>query len=291
MKISGFTIIKNAIINDYPIIEAITSILPVVDEMVVLVGDSSDGTRELVKSIGSDKIKIFDSVWDHSLRKGGSVLAVETDKAFKLVDPESTWAFYIQADEVVHEKYLPAIVEACKKYKDDERVEGLLFKYVHFYGAYSLVGDSRRWYSREIRIIRNDKTINAYKDAQGFRKGNVRLKVKPVEGYIYHYGWVKSPQQMKKKMKEVSKYWNEETDNWQEYMKSEDVFNFDDFDSLDKFTGSHPAVLQQRVANQHWDIPYDLTKKKFSFKDKLLYWFEKKTGIRPFEFKNYKIIR
>ncbi|MCW3106247.1 MAG: glycosyltransferase family 2 protein [Segetibacter sp.] len=290
MKISGFTIIKNAIINDYPIVEAITSILPVVDEMIVLVGDSSDATKELVQSINSEKIKIFDSVWDHSLRKGGAVLAVETNKAFALIDPESTWAFYIQADEAVHEKYLPAITEACKKYKDDQQVEGLLFNYLHFYGTYDYVGDSRQWYNREIRIIRNDKSISAYKDAQGFRKGRTKLKVKPIDAFIYHYGWVKSPAQMKKKMKEVSKYWHEESDNWKSYMNSEDFFNFEEFDSLDKFTGSHPAVLQQRIKEQNWNVKLDLTKKRFSAKDKFLYWFEKKTGIRLFDFKNYKII-
>src|ERR1044071_3743615 len=123
MKISGFTIIKNAIINDYPVVEAITSILPVVDEMIVLVGDSEDATKDLIKGISSPKIKIFDSVWDKSLRKGGEVLSVETNKAFKLTDPQSTWAFYIQADEAVHEKYLPAIQAACQKYKDDLRIE------------------------------------------------------------------------------------------------------------------------------------------------------------------------
>ena len=136
MKISGFTIIKNAIINDYPIVEAITSILPVVDEMIVLVGDSQDATRELVQNINSNKIKIFDSVWDQSLREGGKVLAVETDKAFHLINPESTWAFYIQADEAVHERYLPAIKEACTRYQNDRKVEGLLFRYLHFYGTY-----------------------------------------------------------------------------------------------------------------------------------------------------------
>ncbi len=70
MKISGFTIIKNAIINDYPIVEAITSILPIIDEVIVLVGDSNDDTKKLVQGINNDKIKIFDSIWDQSLRKG-----------------------------------------------------------------------------------------------------------------------------------------------------------------------------------------------------------------------------
>lgn len=291
MKISGFTIIKNAVINDYPIAEAISSILPVVDEMVVLVGDCDDDTKELLNSLDNKKIKIFDSVWDKSLREGGRVLAVETDKAFQLIDKESRWAFYIQADEVVHEKYLPAIAEACEKYKNDLRVEGLLFKYLHFYGTYDYVGDSRTWYKNEVRIIRNDKTIQAYKDAQGFRKGAAKLKVKPIDAYIYHYGWVKSPEQMKKKIKEVSRYWHKESENWQEFMKSEDFFNFEEFDSIKKFTGTHPAVLQKRIREKNWNVEFDLLKKRFSFKDKLLYWFEKKTGVRPFDFKNYTIIK
>ncbi len=290
MKISGFTIIKNAIINDYPIVEAITSILPVVDEMIVLAGDSNDATRELVQSINSEKIKIFDSVWDKSLRKGGTVLAVETNKAFKLIDKESTWAFYIQADEVVHEKYLPAILEACSKYKDDLRVQGLLFKYLHFYGTYDYIGDSRRWYNREIRIIRNDKSIEAYKDAQGFRKGNEKLKVKPIDAYIYHYGWVKSPAQMKRKMKDASRYWMDDKE-WESFIRTEDIFDFEEFDSIKKFSGSHPGVMKKRIAQINWNISLDTKKKNMSVKNRLLHIFEKITGIRLFSFKNYKVIR
>jgi hypothetical protein len=290
MKISGFTIIKNAIINDYPVVEAITSILPVVNEMIVLVGDSSDETRKLVQAINDPKIKIFDSVWDHSLPKDGTVFAVETDKAFNLVDPESTWAFYIQADEAVHEKYLPVIRDACIKYQDDEKVEGLLFKYLHFYGTYDYVGDSRRWYNREIRIIRNDKAINSYRDAQGFRRGRKRLKVKLIDAYIYHYGWVKSPQRMKKKMKEVSKYWMEESNDLKSFLQSEDFFNYEEFDSLEKFAGTHPAVLKKRISEKNWEVSLNLKEKKFSVKNRLLYRLEKKTGVRLFDFKNYRII-
>lgn len=291
MKISGFTIIKNALVNDYPIVEAIRSILPVVDEMVVLVGDSSDDTKGLIQSIGDPKIRIFDSVWDPALRAGGAVLAVETDKAFQLIDPASDWAFYIQADEVVHEKYHAAILEGCKKYKDDKRVQGLLFKYAHFYGTYNYIGDSRKWYTHEVRIIKNDKNIKAYKDAQGFRvNGKEKLLVKPIDAYIYHYGWVKSPEQMKKKMKEVSRYWNQDSENWQKWMNSEDFFNYEEFDSLEKFAGTHPAVMKDRISKKNWDIQLDLSKKKLSFKDRMLYAFEKITGIRPFDFRNYKKI-
>lgn len=225
MKISGFTIIRNAILNDYPIVEAIRSVLPMVDEMVVLVGKSDDDTEGLIRNIADPKIKIYHSEWDMRLRSGGKVLAVETNKAFQLIDPSSTWAFYIQADEVIHEKYQPAIMEACKKYASDTRVEGLLFQYLHFYGTYDYVGDSRKWYDHEVRIIRNDKKITAYKDAQGFRVGDRKLWVKPIDACVYHYGWVKSPEQMMRKQKNVSQYWHDDN-SLQKVLASPDSWDF-----------------------------------------------------------------
>jgi len=289
MKISGFTIIKNAIINDYPIVEAITSILPVVDEMIVLVGDSDDDTEQLIKNIDDDKIKIHHSVWDKSLRKGGAVLADETNKAFELIDTKSDWAFYIQADEVVHEKYYTAIKDACIKYKDDARVEGLLFKYLHFYGTYDYVGDSRRWYNHEVRVIRNDKKITAYRDAQGFRTGKQKLHVKEIDAYIYHYGWVKSPEQMKRKQKNVSRFWVDDN-KIDAVLTAPDFFDFNEFDSLEKFKETHPYVMLDRIEKKNWSLEFDTRQKRFSFKDRLLYGFEKLTGIRAFDFRNYKII-
>jgi len=290
MKIAGFTIIKNAVTNDFPIVEAIRSILPVVDEMIVLIGDSTDETLALIESIGDPKIKIHHSVWDKHLRKGGKVLAVETDKAFQLIDDSFDWAFYIQGDEVIHEKYYPAIRAACEQYAFDKKVQGLLFRYKHFYGTYDYVGDSRKWYAHEIRIIRNNKIISAYRDAQGFRIGKTKLPVALVDATVYHYGWVKSPEQMRKKQKESSQFWND--DIQLEKMKSDpDYYDFSGYDSLEKFLGTHPNVMLDRINRKNWVIDLDITKKKFTLKNKVLYYFEKFTGIRPFDFRNYKIIR
>lgn len=291
MKISGFIIIRNAVINDYPVTEAIRSVLPLVDEMIVSIGDCEDDTLGLIQSIESDKIRIVHSVWDPALRKGGEVLAVETNKAFAHISPNADWAFYIQADEVVHEKYYPVILEAAKKYKDQKEVEGLLFKYTHFYGTYDYVGDSRRWYNREIRIIRNDKNIHSYKDAQGFRKDGRKLFVQPIDAHIYHYGWVKSPKQMMQKQKNLGKFWRTD-EEWQQLLASSDFWDFNnEFDSLEKFTGTHPAVMHERINNQNWKIELDISKKHFSFKERLLYYIEKTTGKRLFDYKNYKILR
>ncbi len=79
MFVSGFTFIRNAVRYDYPILEAIRSILPLCDEVVVAVGRSEDGTRELIEGLGDPRIRIIDTEWDDSLREGGRVLAVETN--------------------------------------------------------------------------------------------------------------------------------------------------------------------------------------------------------------------
>ncbi|WP_373513483.1 glycosyltransferase family 2 protein [Persicitalea sp.] len=289
MKIVGFTIIKDALLNDYPVVEAIRSVLPVVDEMLVSVGQGDDGTLELIQSIGSDKMRIVRSEWDMSLRQGGKVLAVETDKAYRQLPADTDWVFYIQADEVLHEKYHAAVRASCERYAQSPQVEGLLFDYLHFYGTYDYVGDSRTWYRHEVRIIRHGPAISAYRDAQGFRKGNQKLRVKHSGAAIYHYGWVKSPAQMKKKMKNVGRFWNEE-EEWKKMLASGDFFDYSQFDSLTRFTEPHPKVMQERIARQDWQVELDLSKKKFDLKDRLLYWFERKTGIRLFEFTNFKRI-
>src|ERR1043165_3550493 len=99
MKVAGFTIIRNALKYDYPVVEAISSILSLCDVFFVGVGNSEDETRQLIASIGSDKIKIVDSVWDDALRQGGLVLSAETNKVFDAIPAEYDWCFYIQSDE------------------------------------------------------------------------------------------------------------------------------------------------------------------------------------------------
>jgi len=288
MKISGFTFIRNAVLYDYPIIESIQSILPLCDEVVVAVGKSDDKTLELIQSINSDKIKIIETEWDLSLRKGGKVLAVETNKAFAAVAKDSDWCFYIQGDEVVHEKYHATIKKAMETYKDHKDVEGLLFKYLHFYGSYSFIGDSRQWYRREIRIIRNNKAISSYRDAQGFRMNGNKLKVKEIDAYIYHYGWVKPPEQQSAKIKNFQKHWHD--DEHIEKNQPQDSFDYSTIDSLKDFEGTHPQVMQERIKRKNWDFDFDPTKKSFGLKNKFLYSLEKLTGWRPGEYKNYKKI-
>jgi hypothetical protein len=289
MKVSGFTFVRNAVKFDYPVVEAITSILPICDEFIIALGNSEDATEDLIKSIASPKIKIVRTVWDDSLREGGRTFALETDKAFKEISKDSDWAFYIQADEVVHEKYYSSIKEAMLKYKDDPKVDGLLFDYLHFYGSYDYVGEAYRWYRREVRIIRNDSTIQSYKDAQGFRKQNQKISAKHIDAYIYHYGWVREPKAMQGKQRSFNHFYFD--DQWIENNISKaDQFDYSGIDALTQFKGTHPAVMEKRIKSMNWKFDHDISRKNFKLKDRVKRFVENLTGWRIGEFRNYKII-
>jgi hypothetical protein len=286
MKVSGFTFVRNAIKYDYPVVEAISSILPLCDELIVSVGRSEDATLELIKSIPSPKIRIIESVWNDSLREGGRVLAVETDKAFQAIASDSDWAIYIQADEVIHEKYHGLIRSEMGKYVAEDTIDGLLFQYKHFYGSYDYVGESWRWYRREIRIVRNKKDIFSYRDAQGFRKTpNEKLQVKLINAFIYHYGWVRDPRAMQEKQRAFSNLYHD--DQWvDEHVAKVSEFDYSQIDSLERFNDTHPDVMQKRIERKNWKFDFDPSQKRYSFKEKL----KRLIGFRIGEYKNYKIV-
>lgn len=291
MKIAGFTFIRNAVKNDYPIVEAITSILPLCDEFIIAHGNSDDTTLELLKGINSPKIKIIQTVWNDSLREGGQVFAQETDKAYAAISPDTDWAFYIQGDECVHEKYLPVIQKAMEETLTDGKIEGLLFKYLHFYGSYDFIAMSRRWYRREIRVIKYQPGINSYRDAQGFRKNGRKIKVKLIDAFIYHYGWVKPPKGLNNKVRNFNQFYHHE--QWMEQNLPENYeFDYGNAHRLLKFSGTHPAVIQKRVAVSNWKFSFDPVQlqNKMSLRYRVLQKIEDATGWRIGEYKNYEII-
>lgn len=290
MKLAGFTIIRNALKYDYPVVEAITSILPLCDAFYVGVGNSDDATRDLISSIPSDKIKIIDTVWDDTLREGGLVLSAETNKVFDAIPPEFDWCFYIQSDECVHEQDLPVIRDAMEQYATDREVDGLLFEYKHFYGHYDYVGAGRRWYKHEIRVIKNNKQIRSYKDAQGFRtRDNKKLRVKKIRAFIYHYGWVKAPKAQQAKQNDFHKMWHD--DSWVEKnIPAVEEFDYNNIDLLEAYKGTHPKVFGDRIRHARWTFKYDPSKVNTSLKYRFLFLMEKLTGWRIGENRNYREI-
>lgn len=289
MKVTGFSFVRNAIKFDYPIVEAINSILPICDDFVIAVGVSEDNTLELIKSINSPKIKIIETIWDDSLREGGRVLAIETDKAFQAIPSDTDWAFYIQGDEVVHEKYLNNIYQEMLKWKDDSEVDGLLFNYMHFFGSYDYVGKSTKWYKNEIRVIKNNKKIYSYRDAQGFRKNdNEKLSVKPIDAYIFHYGWVKHPKTMQTKCDNYQHLYFGNTAEEQVIAKKEE-FDYSKIDALSLFNEEHPQVMENRIRKKNWRFDYDLSTNKLAFKHRFKIFANNYLGLN-IGYRNYRIV-
>jgi len=292
MKVAGFTFIRNALKFDFPVAEAIASVLPLCDAFYVAVGDSEDSTLSFIRSIAPGKMKIIETTWDANLNRGGEVYAYETNKAFDAIPVEYDWCFYIQGDEVIHEKDLPVIMEAMQKYLHRQEVEGLLFRYRHFYGTYDYVAASRKWYRNEVRVIRNDKTIRSYRDAQGFRRGSKKLKVVPVGAEVYHYGWVRHPKYMQNKIDAVLKFYGGISEEAAVRKARETEFNYSrKYDALMKFSGTHPAVMHQRIDRLNWNVEVDLARINLKLRYRLLFWLEKLTGIRLFEFRNYQKLK
>ncbi|WP_372653269.1 hypothetical protein, partial [Draconibacterium sp.] len=218
--------------------------------------------------------------------------ADETNKAIDAIPDEYDWCFYIQGDEVVHEKYLPVIKKAIESNLARKEVEGLLFRYLHFYGTYDYVGDCRHWYRNEIRVIRNDKSIRSYKDAQGFRKNDEKLKVVPVDAEIYHYGWVRHPKFMQEKVDSVKAFYAGISEEEAQKKEAEQEFNYGaEYDALTRFEGTHPEVMKNRIKRLNWDVKVDTDKIQMKLKYRLLYRIEKLFGVRLFEYRNYKLLK
>ena len=290
MFVSGFTFINQAVRFDYPIVEAIQSILPLCDEVVVAVGDVNDGTRALIEGIDSDKIRIVDTVWDPSLREGGKVLAAETEKAYAAISEQADWAVYIQGDEVMHEDDLPSVRKAMASHLHDHEIDGLLFKYRHFYGSYDFVGASDRWYAHEVRVVRALPSIRSFRDAQGFRvRSNELLRVVPVDAWIHHYGWVKPPKVMQEKRIQFNKLWHD--DAWvEEHIVGPESFEYEaHIRSLSRFTGTHPAVMKPRVARMNWQFSFDPVANTWTVKERLKSLL-KRLGFNP-NYANYRLLK
>lgn len=313
MKISGFTMAKNASKLYYPIKESILSILDLVDEYVVALGDcdEDDQTREEILSINSDKIKIINTVWDIEKYPRGTENAHQTDIAKNACSGD--WLFYLQADEVVHERYLPIIEKRCSELLGNKEVEGILFKYKHFWGDYAHYHNSHSWYPKEIRIIRNDHEVHSWESAQSFRRipnfdginyrqqqGTYKLKVATIDAYIYHYGWVRPPHIMQTKRKALHTIHKGKAVAEAEY-KDQNVFNYGPMKLATEFNSTHPKVMQRWLDKFNWGDQlkregFNINNREKFKHEKLKYRFltflEQNFlgGKRIGGFKNYKII-
>ncbi len=287
LSISGFTMVRNARKLDYPFRESVLSVLPLCDEFIINCGDSSDDTwaicQELQKA-NPEKIKLIQSVWQKENQKGGWQLKAQTDTALKLC--QGKWCIYIQADEAIHESDWSLIKDAMTKADSRPEVDGILFDYLHFYGNYDYRITGRNWYRREVRAFKNGRGVEAYRDAQGFRKADAKLLVIPSEARVFHYGYVRSPQSLKTKSGEMSQWWGETPDT------GDDSFQLRRHVGLQRFRATHPAVMRERISSPSHSFDPSQCKRVWDrneIKNAVTFLWESIVPYRIGEFRNYRL--
>lgn len=287
--LSGFTFVRNGAKFDYPFEESLRSLLPLVDELVVVVGKGEDETLARVQAIAAaePKLRIFESVWDDSLRKGGAILAQQTNLAMSYC--RGRWGIYLQADEVLHEEDLPKIRAGVERALARPEVDGLLFDYIHFYGDFFVVNRNPSVYRREIRAVRLDPAIVSWGDAQGFRRrqadgSHAKLKVISCGARIFHYGWVRPPEVMKQKTVAMDKLYHGDDKDTGDNARYKRIYG------LERFIDTHPSVMLKRVEEKRWKVDLMAAPLVFKAKDIRKVFtrnIERLTGWLPFEYRNY----
>ena len=253
MKVSGFSFCRNAVRLYYPIAESIRSALPLVDEYVIAVGHSDDGTREVIEGIGDPKIRIIDTHWDEAQFVRGETNSVQTNIALDACTGD--WCVYLQADEVLHEEDHPLIRAAMHEFQDQPAVEGLLFDYLHFWATYEHVQKARNWYRHEVRVVRNGIGVRSWESAQGFRIDRRKLRVASSGARVFHYGWVRPPHAMKRKTIALATLHHGREQAEKRHPDADAPFDYGVLTHLAKYEASHPAVMEERIRARNWTLP------------------------------------
>ncbi len=288
--VSGFTIVRNATVLDFPVEASIRSVLPLVDQFVVVVGESEDDTLERIRSIGDERIRIVESSWDFTNRY--RVLAVETDKAIAACTGD--WGIYVQSDEVLHHQSRPVLSTAIERWHGNPDVEGLVVRYRHFYGTPELQATARSWYRREVRVIRLPPAlpVHSHEDAQGFRvgDGNRKLRVALTEAWMHHYGWARPDPALIAKARQHPQLY----DVAQAPTEAESTRYLLPWQpGLIGFRGSHPEEVRDWVAARQADPGARILPRRLRprhLKDYISLAWERLTGRLPFEYRNFEVV-
>lgn len=264
MKVCGFSIARDAVRLGYPLEASLRSMLPLVDELILNVGDGEDETWDLVQSLGEPKIQAFHSAWDMSVRRGGGLLAQQTNLALERC--RGDWGLYLQADEVLHEKDYPVIRRAMERHLE-RSTEALSFRYHHFYGSFRTVQDNpRRWYPRAARAVKLGIGVTSWGDAMDFcvrRGGRERyLELADSGAWIYHYGWARPPQVMLAKQKNFHRLYNDDAWLDREYRDKRPEDLYSERGNLRFFSGTHPQVMRDIVARQDWHFDHAIEEQR-----------------------------
>jgi len=239
-------------------------------------------TAEMNRGRGG-AIDIVETEWP-DVQVDGTVLSIEANKAMAAAERiaaeaaqgRPAWGFYIQADEVIHEDDLPIVEAAISHWAEHEPTKALLFWYHHFVLDYETTDP---WmYHKASRVVRLDGGSRIFGDACGpgfkdpppdvlkFNDGyfdkrllgkHVRWAKDPAKkirggkpARVFHYGWVKTRDQLDAKFEMVDKLWWGTLPPEEKAKRKHSKFGrfIDRYPILKKFHGRHPKYMTDRIA-------------------------------------------
>jgi hypothetical protein len=117
-----------------------------------------------------------------------------------------------------------------------------------------------------------------------------KLRVLDIPVHIDHYGWVRNPSAYLRKQAAFGRLYHD--DAWlKEHLPTSEEFPI--CYELAEFTGTHPEIMHKRIKEdglwtKHFDPNRRLSK---PFAVAVCDTFERLTGKRVFEYRNYEILR
>ena len=255
-SLSGCMIIRNGVKLGYPFVEAVLCVIDHVDEMVIVDGESEDGTWEWLEQMAEtcDKIKLSRSPWP-TTRTGGRAIAEATNDALRRC--KGTHILYVQADEIYPRRLLDGIRDRIAEGYDAAAVP-----FIHLRTSWWKVIVNPA-YQATVRVIPNRPDVFSHGDGATF--GGPLGRVAPphiFSDHVYHVGWVYPANTIEKHRNHAELYQDSRAYADKAARASElnvDSAAADDLGMVDGeyrlqwFTEKHPSAIQHLV----WLRAYD----------------------------------
>jgi hypothetical protein len=176
-----FAVIRNGVANGYPFVEAFGSWLGRADRIVVLDGESDDGTRQALDRLAAiaPSVVIESALWP-DVATGGAAIAQMTNRALELARDGAQRLMYVQADEIYTDAQRDLVVA-------HPREAALEFAgCANFWNSFDSVLENE-FPMRYLRLFPAD--VPAHSIADGFSFELAGTTVTPSPELFLHYGW------------------------------------------------------------------------------------------------------
>jgi glycosyltransferase involved in cell wall biosynthesis len=242
-------VIRNGVKNGYTFLESIRSIVDVADEFLISDGHSTDGTYDYLKAAAKrfKNINLFQDEWTTS--NHGEAIAVMTNTLKARANCK--WIYNIQADEVVHESFLPKLLYLTEQNQSDYR--SFAVKFLHFVGDFFHV-ETNPGYRFAVRLVPNCENIQIVGDGWTF-DGDINPVGFITDPPLFHFGWVYARNNIFKRKHQAKYIYQDEETYQKDYEFCREIEKSIDENSED-FSGWQRKMLSsRRIRNYRGTYP------------------------------------